>query len=75
MPPEQLADRPLNELQAAELIDAIRSLKRGTALVVGDAMLDRYVYGNVNRVSPEAPVPTGPPEQVRAFGVAVQLDA
>lgn len=57
MPPEQLADRPLNELQAAELIDAIRSLKRGTALVVGDAMLDRYVYGNVNRVSPEAPVP------------------
>ena len=57
MPPEQVADRPLNELQAAELIDAIRTLKRGTALVVGDAMLDRYVYGEVNRVSPEAPVP------------------
>jgi D-beta-D-heptose 7-phosphate kinase/D-beta-D-heptose 1-phosphate adenosyltransferase len=26
-------------------------------LVVGDAMLDRYVYGKVARVSPEAPVP------------------
>ena len=26
-------------------------------LVVGDLMLDRYVYGTVNRMSPEAPVP------------------
>ena len=26
-------------------------------LVVGDAMLDRYWYGNVDRISPEAPVP------------------
>ncbi len=39
------------------LFDAIRQLKRGTVLVVGDAMLDRYVYGRVERVSPEAPVP------------------
>jgi len=27
------------------------------ALVVGDAMLDRYIYGTVDRISPEAPVP------------------
>lgn len=27
------------------------------ALVVGDAMLDRYIYGTVERISPEAPVP------------------
>ncbi len=26
-------------------------------LVVGDVMLDRYWFGNVNRISPEAPVP------------------
>ena len=26
-------------------------------LVVGDIMLDRYVHGEVNRISPEAPVP------------------
>lgn len=26
-------------------------------LVVGDVMLDRYWHGNVNRISPEAPVP------------------
>ncbi|MDT8436994.1 MAG: PfkB family carbohydrate kinase [Gemmatimonadota bacterium] len=29
----------------------------GTVLVVGDAMLDRYVIGAVDRISPEAPVP------------------
>jgi rfaE bifunctional protein kinase chain/domain len=27
------------------------------ALVIGDAMLDRYIYGTVDRISPEAPVP------------------
>jgi len=26
-------------------------------LVVGDLMLDKYYFGNVNRISPEAPVP------------------
>jgi D-beta-D-heptose 7-phosphate kinase/D-beta-D-heptose 1-phosphate adenosyltransferase len=28
-----------------------------TLLVIGDLMLDRYVEGNVDRISPEAPVP------------------
>lgn len=28
-----------------------------SVLVVGDLMLDRYIYGSVHRVSPEAPVP------------------
>ena len=27
------------------------------ALVVGDLMLDRYLWGKVERISPEAPVP------------------
>jgi D-beta-D-heptose 7-phosphate kinase/D-beta-D-heptose 1-phosphate adenosyltransferase len=27
------------------------------ALLIGDIMLDRYVFGKVNRISPEAPVP------------------
>lgn len=26
-------------------------------LIVGDIMLDRYIYGAVERISPEAPVP------------------
>ncbi|HTW28032.1 MAG TPA: D-glycero-beta-D-manno-heptose-7-phosphate kinase [Acetobacteraceae bacterium] len=32
-------------------------LSRASVLVVGDAMLDRYVYGQVGRISPEAPIP------------------
>jgi len=32
-------------------------MARGAVLVVGDAMVDRYVYGHVSRISPEAPVP------------------
>ena len=41
----------------ATLTEAIRRLSRANALVVGDAMLDCYVYGTVERVSREAPVP------------------
>lgn len=48
---------PLGDVPLSDLMDAVRQLRRGTALVVGDAMLDRYVYGRVSRVSPEAPVP------------------
>ena len=25
--------------------------------VIGDIMLDRWIYGRINRISPEAPVP------------------
>lgn len=32
-------------------------LKRARILVTGDAMLDRYWFGSVERISPEAPVP------------------
>ncbi len=40
-----------------DLAEAARRLGRGSVLVVGDAMLDRYYYGEVTRISPEAPVP------------------
>ena len=32
-------------------------LQNASVLVVGDVMLDRYWYGSVDRISPEAPVP------------------
>ncbi len=35
----------------------INSWKNRAVLVIGDLMLDRYWYGSVNRISPEAPVP------------------
>tara|TARA_Y100000296_G_scaffold87245_1_gene131416 strand:- start:458292 stop:459863 length:1572 start_codon:yes stop_codon:yes gene_type:complete len=42
-------------------LDALRKLVNNMAaaqiLVVGDIMLDRYFYGKVSRISPEAPVP------------------
>lgn len=34
-----------------------QSFKEAKVLVVGDAMLDRYWFGDANRISPEAPVP------------------
>ena len=33
------------------------AFEKGKVLVVGDVMLDRYWFGNVERISPEAPVP------------------
>ncbi|MHB1545166.1 MAG: bifunctional heptose 7-phosphate kinase/heptose 1-phosphate adenyltransferase [bacterium] len=39
------------------LIDIIKNFHRARILVVGDIMVDHFVYGTVNRISPEAPVP------------------
>lgn len=41
-------------MTASELFDRFSSIN---VLVVGDVMIDRYTYGEVNRISPEAPVP------------------
>jgi rfaE bifunctional protein kinase chain/domain len=37
--------------------DLTRRLANSRVLVVGDVMLDRYWFGDVSRISPEAPVP------------------
>jgi rfaE bifunctional protein kinase chain/domain len=37
--------------------ELIHNLQNCHVLVVGDVMLDRYLWGEVNRISPEAPVP------------------
>lgn len=42
---------------SASLHTLVQGLGRPTLLVVGDLMLDRYVWGDVSRISPEAPVP------------------
>jgi D-beta-D-heptose 7-phosphate kinase/D-beta-D-heptose 1-phosphate adenosyltransferase len=39
------------------LLDLVERLPRSRVVVIGDLMIDRYLYGNVERVSPEAPVP------------------
>ncbi len=38
------------------LIQIIQNLPASKVLLVGDMMLDKYLYGNAERVSPEAPV-------------------
>ncbi|MDG2456846.1 MAG: bifunctional D-glycero-beta-D-manno-heptose-7-phosphate kinase/D-glycero-beta-D-manno-heptose 1-phosphate adenylyltransferase HldE [SAR86 cluster bacterium] len=37
-------------------------LKKANVLVIGDIILDKYIYGSVDRVSPESPVPVLRPE-------------
>jgi rfaE bifunctional protein kinase chain/domain len=39
------------------MTDMKARFQRARVLVVGDAMLDRYWFGSVDRISPEAPVP------------------
>ena len=41
----------------ADLIPLVESLRQARVLCVGDVMLDHYIYGQVERVSPEAPIP------------------
>lgn len=39
------------------LDEIVNSFKGKKILIVGDLILDRFIYGKVNRISPEAPVP------------------
>lgn len=40
-----------------KLKNLIEKLPEVHALVIGDVMLDKFMYGVVERISPEAPVP------------------
>ena len=42
---------------STRLIDLAESLPACRVALVGDFMIDRYLYGNAERLSPEAPVP------------------
>lgn len=44
-------------IQTVELRHYINKMTDKSILVIGDIMLDRYFYGKVSRISPEAPVP------------------
>lgn len=63
-----MAERTLDlgELQA--LLERVRGLK---VACVGDLMLDRYVYGEVSRISPEAPIPVLKTKRTVAMAGAV----
>jgi len=42
---------------ASRLVARLDRFAQIRALVIGDLMLDRYIWGQVDRISPEAPVP------------------
>ena len=44
-------------MEAARIQTLLDSFKTKRLLVVGDVMLDTFVWGSVARISPEAPVP------------------
>ena len=51
-------ERPaLPPLPPARARDIIEGFAAGLLLVIGDVMLDRFLFGRVSRISPEAPVP------------------
>src|SRR5437762_13515469 len=41
---------------SADLIDLVQRLQQPRVLVLGDVMLDRYIWGDAERISQEAPV-------------------
>ncbi len=43
-------------MKSTDLVETLLGIGRPRALVLGDLMLDRYTQGNVERISPEAPV-------------------
>ena len=43
--------------ERSDLAQRVQDFARARILCVGDVMLDRYVYGTVERISPEAPIP------------------
>src|SRR6058998_3886481 len=46
-----------NLLSTTRVRALLHAVRRTRLLVVGDVMLDQFIWGNVSRISPEAPVP------------------
>ena len=54
----------------ADLVTLVEAMSRARVLCVGDAMIDHYVSGRVERISPEAPVPVLQDRKRRAHASA-----
>ncbi|MFO0773303.1 MAG: D-glycero-beta-D-manno-heptose-7-phosphate kinase [Nitrospiraceae bacterium] len=50
-------ERQQAEAQAPQLRRYVEKFPKASVLVLGDLILDHYVWGRVTRISPEAPVP------------------
>lgn len=47
----------MNKISKVTLKNIIQEFKNKKILVVGDLMIDEYIWGKVSRISPEAPIP------------------
>jgi rfaE bifunctional protein kinase chain/domain len=64
----------MNEQSPAAYNALIDGFPQARVLVIGDIMLDRYIWGNVSRISPEAPVPVvAKVKETRAPGGAANV--
>ena len=48
---------PLNYLTPGRAAEVVALMRARTVTVFGDVMLDEFIWGDVTRISPEAPVP------------------
>ena len=51
------ASLPLSSLEKRRFLEILERFKEVRILVIGDFILDQFVWGSVKRISPEAPVP------------------
>jgi hypothetical protein len=54
----------MNRSPNATINVILESFPKSTVLVIEDVMLDEYIAGKASRISPEAPVPIVPIEEV-----------
>src|SRR5688572_5493541 len=47
----------MKTLSPARVKNLLEASQKSRVLVVGDVMLDQFLWGHVSRISPEAPVP------------------
>ena len=53
----KIASLPLSSLEKRRFLEILERFKEVRILVIGDFILDQFVWGSVKRISPEAPVP------------------
>jgi D-beta-D-heptose 7-phosphate kinase/D-beta-D-heptose 1-phosphate adenosyltransferase len=56
LPKKQIQELDINSI-SENLIHHINQFSKSKVLVIGDIIMDEYIWGDVSRISPEAPVP------------------
>src|SRR5690242_6201696 len=46
-----------NRMSSQRVRQLLAGVRRARVIVIGDVMLDQFIWGSVGRISPEAPVP------------------